>query len=265
MRISVLLALLFQTFFSFGQLIQKETVQSLYIELYRDSMPLGSGTGFIIKSKTKNYLVTNYHVLTNKNPVTGQWLDPKVPIAPNRIAIVQNATKLGDHVIKWENLLDNSGKPLWHETTINKEMVDVVELPLLDTTGIAIYPISYNNIAPDSFAIAPTDRVFIVGFPLGLKSAPFFPIWKSGLIASEPEIDQENKPIVWIDVVSFPGMSGSPTYLILNEATTKNGDRMMFVGHQTFFMGVFSHGHPNQVYGALWKASFLKNIFDKLP
>ena len=265
MRILILITLLFQTIFSFGQLIQKETVQSLYIELYRDSTPLGSGTGFIIKSKTKNYLVTNYHVLTNKNPDTGQWLDPKIPIAPNRVAIVQNASKLGDHVIKWEKLLDKNGNPLWHETKINKEMVDVVELPLHDTTGIAIYPVAYNNIVPDSFAIAPTDRVFIIGFPLGLKSAPFFPIWKSGLIASEPEIDQENKPVVWIDVASFPGMSGSPTYIILNETTTKSGDRIMFVGHQTFFMGVFSHGHPNQVYGALWKASFLKDIFDKLP
>jgi len=265
MRILILITLLFQTIFSFGQLIQKETVQSLYIELYRDSTPLGSGTGFIIKSKTKNYLVTNYHVLTNKNPVTGQWLDPKIPIAPNRVAIVHNASKLGDHVIKWEKLLDKNGNPLWHETKINKEMVDVVELPLHDTTGIAIYPVAYNNIVPDSFVIAPTDRVFIIGFPLGLKSAPFFPIWKSGLIASEPEIDQENKPVVWIDVASFPGMSGSPTYIILNETTTKSGDRIMFVGHQTFFMGVFSHGHPNQVYGALWKASFLKDIFDKLP
>lgn len=265
MRFSIFLFLCFQTGFSFGQTIQRETVQSLYLELYKDTTPIASGTGFIIKSKTKNYLVTNYHVLTNKNPVTGQWLDPRVPISPNRIAIVQNAQKLGDHIIKWERLLDDKGNPLWFQNKINNEMVDVVELPLHDTTNITIYPVPYQNIPPDSFAIAPTDRVFILGFPLGLKSAPFFPIWKSGLIASEPDVDQENKPIVWIDVASFHGMSGSPTYLILNEATTKSGSRMMFIGHQTYFMGVFSHGHPNQVYGALWKSSFLKNIFDKLP
>jgi hypothetical protein len=265
MRFSIFIFLCLQSSSSFCQLIQKETIQSLYLELYRDTTPIASGTGFIIKSKTRNYLVTNYHVVSNRNPVTGQWLDPKMPIAPNKIAIVQNAAKLGDHVIKWEKLLDEKGNPLWHQNTINNEMVDVIELPLQDTSGIEIYPVPYQNIAPDSFAIAPTDRVFIVGFPMGLKSAPFFPIWKSGLIASEPEIDQENKPIVWIDVASFGGMSGSPTYLILNETSTKNGGRMMFVGHLTFFMGVFSHGHPNQVYGALWKASFLKTIFDKLP
>jgi hypothetical protein len=265
MKFTIFIFLCFSPYLSFCQTIQPETVQSLYLELYRDTTPVSSGTGFIIKSKTKNYLVTNYHVITNKNPVTRQWLDPKFPIAPNRIVIVQNATKLGDHIIKWERLLDDNGNPLWYQNQINNEIVDVVELPLHDTTGISIYPVPYENIVPDSFAVAPTDRVFIIGFPLGLKSAPFFPIWKSGLIASEPDINQENKPIVWIDVASFGGMSGSPTYLILNEATTRSGSRMMFVGHQTYFMGVFSHGHPNQVYGALWKASYLKNIFDKLP
>lgn len=115
MRFLVLLFLCFQIGYSFCQTIQQETVQSLYLELYRDTTPIASGTGFIIKSKTKNYLVTNYHVLTNKNPVTGQWLDLKMAIAPNRVAILQNAPKLVEHVVKWEKLLDDNGKPLWHQ------------------------------------------------------------------------------------------------------------------------------------------------------
>jgi len=36
------------------------------------------------------------------------------------------------------------------------------------------------------------------------------PIWKTGHIASEPEIDFEGKPLLLLDISAFPGMSGSP-------------------------------------------------------
>jgi len=144
-------------------------------------------------------------------------------------------------------------------------MVDVIELPLTDTQGVKIFPVNYNN-TPDSILITPTERVFIPGFPVGLTSYPSFPIWKSGLLASEPDIDQENKPIVWVDDIAIPGMSGSPVYLIGTQFTDKHGGQMMFAGQVTYFMGVFSHGSSIiGIYGALWKASFLKPIFLKLP
>jgi len=57
--------------YSYEQPITKiESVQSLYIEIYRDNIRLGSATGFVICSKTKNYLVTNYHVVAIKNRQT---------------------------------------------------------------------------------------------------------------------------------------------------------------------------------------------------
>jgi S1-C subfamily serine protease len=77
-----------------------ESVQSLYIEVLRDNITLGSATGFIIKSNTQNYLITNWHVVTNKNPVTKNWLDPKVQISPNRIGIMQNAKTLGNYNVR---------------------------------------------------------------------------------------------------------------------------------------------------------------------
>lgn len=253
-------------FLAFSQIItKKESVQSLYIEVYRDNIKLGSATAFIIKSKTQNYLVTNYHVVTNRNPINKAWLDPKDTISPNRIAIVHNAKKLGENLIKWEPLLDKKGNPLWHEDKINNEMVDVIELPLRDTTNITIYPVPYKSPLDTVLLARPTDRVFILGFPLGLRSSPVLPIWKSGLIASEPDIDQENKPIIWIDAITYPGMSGSPVYLITNELIDKHGTTNMYTGSISIFMGVFSHANQFNVYGALWKASYLKTIFDKLP
>jgi hypothetical protein len=264
-KTALTLCTLLSLLLGYSQNIRRETASSLYIEVYRDSLFLGSATAFVIRSKTTNYLITNYHVVTTKNAWDLSWMDPKRPISPNRIGILQNGPKLGDHVLKWENLLTNHGDTLWLRNTIGNQMVDVIELPLKDTLGVTFYPINYNN-TYEEYSITPTDRVFIPGFPLGILGTSGFPLWKSGLIASEPELDEENKPIIWVDDLPFPGMSGSPVYYISKDYKKKNGESGTFMGGElTLFMGVFSHGNINGVYGALWKSTYLKSIFNKLP
>ncbi len=250
---------------SFAQGIEKESAQSLYVEMYRDTMPLGSATGFIIKSKTRSYFITNYHVVTNKNPRNDQWLHSSLPISPNRLLILHNGKKLGEHVVKVEPLYNLKGNTLWNQYTINNEIVDVVALPLTDTSGVTIYDVQYKSNLDTMIAIAPTSQVFILGFPLGIRSASEFPIWKTGTIASEPEINQEKKPIIWVDASTFPGMSGSPVYIMGNQLAGRNGGMMMFSNRVSVFLGVFSHAQSQNVYGAMWKASYLRTLFDKLP
>lgn len=263
---SLILFLLFSPVYLISQTItQKESVQSLYIETYKDATKLSSATGFIIKSKTQNYLVTNYHVITNKNPFSNKWLDKKNPIAPNKIVILHNADSLGSYIVKTEHLFDKSGNKLWYENKIKDDYVDVIELPLKDTLGIKTYPVNYKKSAYDEVQITPTDRVFILGFPRGVRSFPAFPVWKSGLIASEPDFDQEGKPIMWVDAITYPGMSGSPVYFKSKQMVNLKSGRNAFVTGQSKFMGVFSHSHKLYIYGALWKASYLKKIFDNLP
>jgi V8-like Glu-specific endopeptidase len=265
MRKAIIIILCLSPLLSFAQVITKiESVQSLYIELYRDNRLLGSATGFVIKSKTQNYLVTNWHVVTNKNPINKQWLDT-VKISPNRIVIVHNAKTLGEYVIRDEKLLDKNDNPLWHENKIKNEMVDVVEIPLKDTNDITIYPVPYNNSVDTTILFQPTNRIFILGFPLAMHSLPFMPIWKTGTIASEPDIDQESKPIIWIDASTFPGMSGSPVYFMKNDYITKSGSSIKQFGQSmSVFIGVFSHENKG-VIGALWKAQYLRKLFNALP
>ena len=81
-----------------------ESVQSLYIELFKDNNFLGSATGFVIRSKTQNYLITNWHVVTNKNPSTKNWIDSKLPVSPNKVAIIHNAKELGKYTVRTEQL-----------------------------------------------------------------------------------------------------------------------------------------------------------------
>jgi len=261
----ILIAIAFSKL-AIGQIITRiESVQSLYIEAFKDNTPLTSATGFIFKSSSKYYLITNWHVVTNINLVTKNWLDSSMRVSPNRIGIMQNAKQLGKYNLRFENLVDKDSNILYREFTIGKEMIDVVAIPLKDTLGdITFYPVNFSN-ETDSLLIKPTDRLFVLGFPKGISSAPFLPIWKSGLIASEPDIDQEGKPIMWLDIASYHGMSGSPVYLITDKLNYKNGSSFNLVGGiKSFFMGVFSHGHDINV-GALWKGSYLKKLFRSLP
>jgi hypothetical protein len=243
-----------------------ESVQSLYIETYKNNIKLSSATGFVIKSKTQNYLITNWHVATNKDPKTKKWINPKVPISPDNVKILHNSDTLGSYSIKTEKLLDNTGNKIFKEFQINNEMVDMVAIPLVDTLiNVNLYPVNY-NLGYDSLIITPTDRVFVLGFPLGVRAAPAMPIWKSGLIASEPDIDQEGKPIIWIDILGYGGMSGSPVYYITDKLKYRNGSTSNLIGgSQTFFMGIFSHGRHDISTGALWKSTYLKSLFDSLP
>ncbi|MBX2954974.1 MAG: trypsin-like peptidase domain-containing protein [Cyclobacteriaceae bacterium] len=263
----VLLVIIF--FLRFSQLYsqeitQIESLQSLYIEIFKEKEKLGNATGFIIKSSTRYYLVTNYHVITQKNPINNDWLYPHSKLLPDRIEINCISKNMESYVTISQSLYDNNRNPIWYQRKIGKEIVDVVQIPLRDTSEVKFFPINYKTSGYDNVLITPTDRIFIIGFPLGFKGDQELPIWKSGLIASEPDFDQEGKPIIWVDAITFPGMSGSPAYFMSKETVRFKDGKYGLVRGPSKFMGVFSHTNSN-VYGALWKASFLAPIFDSLP
>jgi len=244
--------------------IRIESLQSVFIELFKDSNRLGSATGFIIRSNSnKPYLITNWHVVTNKSPVDKSWLNPKIKISPNRIKIHHNGKVIGSRIPKFEKLNDERNNKLYTEFKIGKEMVDMIALPLLDTVGTKIYPVNYKQ-TYESITIEPTDRVFILGFPLGFSNTALFPIWKSGMIASEPYIEQENKPIIYIDAFGYGGMSGSPVYMITDKPNFTNGNMIYNGQTYTLFMGIFSHSNSKIGVGALWSSEYLKELFKKL-
>ena len=67
------------------------------------------------------------------------------------------------------------------------------------------------------------------------------PIWKTGNVASEPEVDFEGNPCFLIDVSAFPGMSGSPVFAISPHGVyeIKNGSIKMGRNLKTF-LGIYS-------------------------
>ncbi|MBP6811710.1 MAG: trypsin-like peptidase domain-containing protein [Saprospiraceae bacterium] len=247
--------------------ISLESVQSLLVEAPLTEKLGMRGTGFVIKSKTRYYLITNWHIVTHRNAWDNSWMD-EIHVIPDSIKIMHNSKGVGNYSLRTEALLDKDKKPLYHVFRSEKSIVDVVAIPLKDTIGLDIYPVNY-SITYSDLRITPTNMVFVVGFPKGKKFSEsgnqYLPIWKSGTIASEPDVNEGGKPIIWLDLQGYTGMSGSPVYFITREKVLRNGGRVVSGTQQTFFMGVFSHIAPEINLGALWKSTFLKEKFDSLP
>lgn len=78
------------------------TVRSLLIWQLKGKEILGSATGFVVENDKKKYLVTNWHVVSGKHPVTNQITDKNGRI-PDSILLWHHGKKLG----KWEKRKNN--------------------------------------------------------------------------------------------------------------------------------------------------------------
>src|SRR3989344_1630085 len=108
--------------------IEYETIRPLFIELKLNCVQVGKATGFVISNNNKFFLITNWHVVTGRNPETGKPINTKTAVSdPDEIIIWHHSIhKLGEWIPKSEKLIDPlSFSPRWLEHPKGKE-VDVV-------------------------------------------------------------------------------------------------------------------------------------------
>ena len=200
------------------------SVVPLFVELIGSSVVLGSGTGFVVQTATGSYLITNLHVVTGRYPATGQPIDAAGRV-PDEIRIWHHKKgSLGSWVVRTAALFSDEKKPQWHEHERGCE-VDVVALPLHIDGEIQIYPMDL-SLADADLALVPSEPVSIIGFPFGLTSGGLLPIWKTGHVASDLDIDYDGKPRFIIDATTKAGMSGSPVIARRIGSHTRKGGGM---------------------------------------
>jgi hypothetical protein len=239
---------------------------SYFIECKFNEKIIASGTGFFVKRSDKYYLITNWHNVTGQNPVTGEYLSGKISF-PNKIdvRIFRN-----QEFIEWEKLtidiLDDDLNKLWLEHPIHGKSVDVIAIETVipdyysvTTIDEAIEPNNENtplNIGND---------VFILGYPFGISSGGGLPIWKRASIASEPVIDVDDLPKLFVDTASRPGMSGSPVVLKERRPMTIIDKNKGFSRNFMRFVGVYSGriGTKDELgaqLGIVWKSKVIEEI-----
>jgi len=253
--------------------IDQLSYTSIPITMYFDEtqQKLASGTGFTYERNDKLYLITNWHNVTGLHPITKELIGKHGGIPD--VLVLTLMTQEKPH-IKWENfpinLYDKDKRADWFVHPEHKELVDVVAIEIEydgDFKGI-FNPI--NTIKFDEFKLEVSDDIFILGFPYELKGGGYFPIWKRGSIASEPDIDFEKLPKMFVDTASRPGMSGSPVIFRRNGIHgTDNGKlkRESLIGTIQNFVGIYSGRILGKTeleaqLGIVWKRKVIDEIID---
>jgi len=237
---------------------------SLLLELRVNNIFLSTATGFVVERGKSRFLITNWHVLSGRDPNTGTPLSDTAGI-PDEVRILHHVKgRLGFKKEISEPLFDSQGEKRWLEHPQGNK-VDVVALPLeCNDKETEYYPLDLNQSKVDVIP-AVGMQVFIIGFPYGLSSERKWPIWKAGNFASEPDLDFDGSPSFLIDATTRPGMSGSPVVLrIASGYRTRERGFILSGKVKTKFMGVYSGRIHNQAeIGRVWRSSVVDEIVTK--
>lgn len=240
-------------------MIDPLSASSLLLQVCTDNQVLGTATGFPIKISETFYLVTNWHVVTGRSPYDNKL---NTPTEPNNLKILHHHNSgLGKWCLVQETLFDNQKSRRWLEHSKGNG-VDVILLPLTQLqNGVQIYPFDL-DLEKANMATAPAMPVSIIGYPFGLKTGGAFPIWKTGHIASDPDLDFDGKPAFLIDATTRGGMSGSPVVLRMTGGYQDNdGNMIMTTGTTTKFLGVYSGRiHKDSEIGIVWRPQTIADI-----
>jgi hypothetical protein len=242
--------------------ISEQSVKSLLVGQCANGHEIGNATAFVVIHGTQHFLVTNWHVVAGRNPEDGRPLSTTGAV-PDELRVTHNvAGRLGYWRQVNEPLYDESGNPLWFEHPSHGRQVDVVALPLTQTSGIQIY--AYDPTSPGPGIVhGPSDPLSIIGFPFGMGAGGALGIWVQGTVASEPAIDFNNLPCLLIDSRTRSGQSGSPVIAYRNGGYMTAEGLTLSSGAAEQFIGVYS-GRINKEsdLGFVWKASALVDILN---
>jgi hypothetical protein len=212
--------------------------------LINGNRQVSQGTGFLYATTKPNgkdvdtlFLVTNYHVVTGNEPLSNMRAQG------DRLQFYFHASREDPSNYFPVNipLYTRTNEPIWIQSKQFPE-ADVVLVPivpaLFENRG-QLYTFSEEHMLVD-MKMRPTSQATLLGYPYGFfDTRNFLPVWKTGHLATEPNVDFQGQPVFLVDVSAFPGMSGAPVVGVSNGVYESENGSMMS-GVQRKLLGIFS-------------------------
>jgi hypothetical protein len=222
--------------------VEEYSMMTTTVLLMKGQQALSQGTGFLYAATKADgspdtvFLVTNFHVVTGHSPGTGE------PNQGDHVRFMLHTDRTDPtNVLGVEMpLYTKNNDPLWI-ASLDHPNADVVLLPLPPAAYAKafLYVFSEAHTVGD-IRMRPTSQVALLGYPYGFSdSVNHLPVWKTGHVASEPNVDFQGDPVFLVDVSAFPGMSGSPVLGVAN-GTYETESGAMTTGRIVKLLGVFS-------------------------
>lgn len=175
---------------------------------------IGNGSGFIIKYDNRFFFVSNYHVITGKDPVTGLKLDG-IRDTCSYIAIqfryMHTEKKLNNLVLP---LFDSAGRKMYSTYKYGqREVLDIAIIPIELSSFLDIRDTSYAMSFFDStFENKGNKPAIVVGFPDGEEIDGWAPNVKVVMLAQFNIPNRVRNPFLFFKQNTRHGMSGSPVF-----------------------------------------------------
>lgn len=231
-----------------------------------------TGSSFFYEYNERIFLITNWHNITGRNPVSGLPLSKNHAGIPDffitYLRLKQQSGHSELHKIKLYSD-DDMTKPLWLIHPEHKQKVDVVALEIKQDKK---YLYSSINKADFDEDIPPEvgDECFVIGYPFEDFRYLGLPIWKKASIATEPTVNEDQLPKLLIDTATRPGLSGSPVvyqrigiHKVGSDGQLKNES---LIGRIRGFLGIYSgrigKGEIQAQLGIVWKEKVILEIIE---
>jgi Trypsin-like peptidase domain len=230
------------------------------IKLLKENDLVSQGTGFYVAHKCGEhnvlFLVTNFHVLTGSAPIEN------MPHIGDTIEFNLHISRDKPEQIKVFRLplYTKEGNPVWLTNGDNAEAdLAIIPMPVDVYKDADIVNCINQNWATNKLKVRTTTRTAVVGYPYGYyDTVNSLPIWKTGSIASEPDIDFEGKKLIVLDISAFPGMSGGPVFAVA-QGMYETIDGGLEGGVINKFLGIYASMQM------LNKHKFLEQLINQVP
>lgn len=247
--------------------IERPSLAALLIHPSFAGNPISSATGFVAgrPDDDRLWVVTNWHVVTGRDPGTGQALNQQTGAVPDGLIIGHHLEgALGTWHFVNESIYDTVGDPLWFEHPSHGRKVDVVALPITKRSRCAFVGFNPWEVGT-ALPIGIGRPLSVIGFPFGQTAGGLLPVWLQAWVASEPDIDFNDLPLLLVDARTRQGQSGSPVIAFApgGPVPMDDGSLAFLSGPVERFVGVYS-GRINEQsdIGLVWKRSALVDILD---
>ncbi len=193
------------------------------------------GTAFFYECEGEMFIITNWHNVTGKHPLTGEslhaerspyYIRAKWPELGSNASHLDGVMSMHFRAQKIE-IEDDTGA-LWFEHPKLGSVCDVVAIPFRKPTSWpTTIHMAANKIDETPIPIEPGLKVIVIGFPQGMSTGPGLPVIKTGFLSSMPGFDirlggkfsdiggmkdGDQIPAMLLDVHTIEGMSGSPVF-----------------------------------------------------
>lgn len=239
---------------------------------------IGQATGFFYNVEVNGapalFLVTAWHIVTGRSTLPPHSALHEKGALPDNLSasLLLNEPSLShEGKFAFEEvtipLYGEDGAPLWYQHPLGSK-VDIAAMNLGTSTKRFQVSGITDHAHDHDMAIRIGSNICILGYPLGFTQFLRTPIWKHGIIASEPHQEETGQaPRIAIDATTRGGMSGSPVILLANthyvnesgQAIEKPGARR-FVGVYGGRPGIASLEGESTEIGFVYKSGALEQL-----